>query len=67
MATRPQNVGIKAIEIYFPSQVGLNALIGEDRYLRPSTNSFSASTKQSLRNSMVSAKENIQLALAKQR
>lgn len=67
MSTRPQNVGIKAIEIYFPSQVSLDALIGEDSYLRPPTNSFSASTKQSLRNSMASAKENIQLALAKQR
>ena len=31
MATRPQNVGIKAIEIYFPSQVRSNssgALLG---------------------------------------
>lgn len=67
MSTRPLNVGIKAIEIYFPSQVSLDALIEEDRYVRLPTNSFSASIKQSLRNSMASAKENIQLVLAKQR
>ena len=24
MASRPENIGIKAIEIYFPSQVSLN-------------------------------------------
>lgn len=26
MASRPQNIGIKAIEIYFPSQVGASSL-----------------------------------------
>ena len=27
MSSRPQNIGIKAIEIYFPSQVGSNAIL----------------------------------------
>ena len=28
MSTRPQNIGIKAVEIYFPNQVSLGVFVG---------------------------------------
>lgn len=71
MASRPHNVGIKAIEIYFPSQV---RKVPKGRRLydyvirRLSANSSdSVWTKRSSRSSMASVKGNILLALDRRR
>jgi hypothetical protein len=73
MSTRPSNIGIKAIEVYFPSQV---RFYSAKRILTHSSVcilfaytdiSHSVSTRQSLRSSMASLKANTQLASARQR
>lgn len=59
MAARPQNVGIKAIEIYFPSQVCRNSAIRVKYSSRIVLISYvrSASTRSSSRSSMALAGE----------
>ncbi|KAK4105158.1 hypothetical protein N658DRAFT_491611 [Parathielavia hyrcaniae] len=75
MSTRPQNIGIKAVEIYFPSQVRVHASplgagASHSRFCRPpslTARNLSTSSKPSSRSSMASALESTQLASARQR
>ena len=65
MASRPQNVGIKAMEIYFPSQASSSVLaIGTTNCAKPN---YSASTRQNWKSSMAYRLENTQLAWGKRR
>ena len=73
MATRAQNVGIKAIEVYFPSQVRFTmpTMIATSLFcglpVRDTNSTRSASTKPNLRSSMASRKANTQLVSARPR
>lgn len=67
--SRPQNIGIKAIEIYFPAQVCGNITGISPRISAEDTNwkFYSVSPRQSLRSSMAFPRENTQLVSAKPR
>lgn len=65
MASRPHNVGIKAIEIYFPNQVSI-AYPDQPGFSRKPRGSrltyyHSVSSRRSSRNSMALVKANTQL------
>lgn len=59
MATRPQNIGIKAIEIYFPQQV---SLVAWTVFQMSADTIRSVLSKLSSRSSMALLLENTQLA-----
>lgn len=62
MATRPQNIGIKAIEIYFPQQVSVvDPVAREDR----SNMRNSASNNPNSKSSMASLPESTQSVSAR--
>lgn len=62
MATRPQNIGIKAIEIYFPQQVSVvDSVAREDR----SNMRNSASNSLNSKSSMASLPESTQSVSAR--
>lgn len=69
MAVRPVNVGVKAIELYFPSQVCSKPIeigcITFTIYRVLLLTFYSASIRQSLKSSMESVRESIQLGLGK--
>jgi hypothetical protein len=71
MSFRPINIGIKAIEIYFPSQVSLVPIFLRSESCDDLTEfmltTSSALIRRSSRNLMALAKENTQLALARPR
>lgn len=71
MSTRPQNIGIKAIEIYFPSQVWPSVLRHEREPLLSwsvaNWHLCSALIRPSLRSSMALAKGNTPLVLDRPR
>lgn len=66
MDARPQNIGIKAIELYFPSQVRRTRYTSLRRHGADHI-PCSASTRPSLRSSMASAQANTPLASARPR
>jgi hypothetical protein len=66
MVDRPQDIGIKAIELYFPSQVGTLHIFSQDLASQKLTLSiFSVLIKSSSRSSMASALENTPLVWAR--
>ena len=75
MASRPSNIGIKAIELYFPSQVRFPLTPRFRHYTscasfhddHANTNCCSVSTRASSRSSMASVRGSTQLALARPR